>query len=405
MYSKDYGRTPGRPALNDAMMVLDGEAAALEQEEVFLRIGHDDGRVVIDLGGGADSFVMIEPGGYEVTGRSPVTFRRTKLTARMAPPLMGGDPDGLAELLNTASEDLQLLWGWLVASCFEIPIPILFLTGEQGTGKTKAASVLSRLIDPSPAPVRAAPQSLDGWVVAADGSHVVALDNLSQIPEWLSDALCRASTGEALLRRALYTDSDLALLEFRRAIILTSIDVGAMRGDLGERLVSVELERILPSSRMTESELEQRFSELQPYLFGVLCELIARVLEVLPEIRLDEKPRMADFARVLAALDEVMGWNSLEHYLSSLDRVASDVLAGDPLGEAIRALVMSRSGRWEGTASDLLNDLESFKTDGVAFPKTGSKLSGVVKRLAPSLRSDGIDVRSYRTSRARMIVF
>ena len=34
--------------------------------------------------------------------------------------------------------------------------------------------------------------------VAASGSYVVALDNLSGIREELSDALCRAATGEGL---------------------------------------------------------------------------------------------------------------------------------------------------------------------------------------------------------------
>ena len=51
-------------------------------------------------------------------------------------------------------------------------------------------------------------------------------------------------TGDGLVRRKLYTDSDLAVLAFKRCIVLTSIDHGALRGDLGDRLLLVDLERI-----------------------------------------------------------------------------------------------------------------------------------------------------------------
>jgi hypothetical protein len=73
---------------------------------------------------------------------------------------------------------------------------------------------------------------LEAWAVAASGLLVVALDNLDVVPAWLSDALCRAVTGEAVVRRALYTDSGLSVIAFRRLVILTAIDAGAMRGDL-----------------------------------------------------------------------------------------------------------------------------------------------------------------------------
>ena len=38
------------------------------------------------------------------------------------------------------------------------------------------------LIDPSPAPTRTAPRDLTDWVVTAQGSWVVGLDNVSVIP-------------------------------------------------------------------------------------------------------------------------------------------------------------------------------------------------------------------------------
>jgi hypothetical protein len=405
MYSKAFGKTPGRSAIVDAIAVLDGEAAQVEREPVFVRVGHHGGRVIIDRGAGLKPFVVISPGKFEETAESPVTFRRTDLTGVLPAPLVGGTPADLATLVNVSSSDFWLLWAWMVAAVLDIPLPILFLTGEQGTGKTRAAGTIARILDPSSVPVRSGPRDLDSWAVAASGCHVSALDNMSAIPEWLSDALCRASTGEGLVKRQLYTDSGLSVIHLRKPVIITSIDAGALRGDLGERLVMVELERIRSVDRLTDSSLEGHFERLHPVLFGVLCQLVAEVLKRLPSIHLTEMPRMADFSKVLAALDNALGWNALETYIGSLDRVASDVLAGDPLGQAIRLLVESYGGSWVGTMSDLLQGLEPYRTERTAFPKTPATLGNAIKRLAPALRSAGIEVDYGRSAGSRTTTF
>ena len=42
-------------------------------------------------------------------------------------------------------------------------------------------------------------------------------------PGWLSDVLCRAVTGDALVRRRLYTDSEVAVVSFRRFLAIASL--------------------------------------------------------------------------------------------------------------------------------------------------------------------------------------
>ena len=121
---------------------------------------------------------------------------------------------------------------------------MLAIFGEQGTGKTTAVKVLVLLLDPSPVPVRKPPRDADSWVTAAAGSWVVGLDNLSDVPPWLSDSLCRASTGDGDVRRKLYTDGDYAVFAFRRCIIFDAIDVGALAPDLADRTVAITLDLI-----------------------------------------------------------------------------------------------------------------------------------------------------------------
>ncbi len=82
-------------------------------------------------------------------------------------------------------------------------------------------------VDPSPAPLRTPPRDVETWVLTAARSNVVAVDNVSSVPQWLSDAWCRAPTGDALVRRVRYTDGGLAVTTMRRANIVTWIDAGA----------------------------------------------------------------------------------------------------------------------------------------------------------------------------------
>ena len=57
--------------------------------------------------------------------------------------------------------------------------------------------------DASPAALRSVPRDLTEWQTVASASRVVGLDNISRINEELSDAFCRAVTGEGAARRQL----------------------------------------------------------------------------------------------------------------------------------------------------------------------------------------------------------
>jgi hypothetical protein len=66
----------------------------------------------------------------------------------------------------------------------------------------------------------------------------------------------------------------------------------------------------VPARSATESALHQisaypQAREAHPVALGGLLDLTAAVLARLPDVRLDRRPRMADYARVLAAVDQV----------------------------------------------------------------------------------------------------
>ena len=208
----------------------------------------------------------------------------------------------------------------------DVPHPILLLLAEQGAAKSSITRAVVSLLDPSPVPLRQPPRDQTGWVTAASASWVVALDNLSgNLPEWLSDSLCRASTGDGDVRRQLYTDCDVAVVRFRRVVIGNGVDVVVDRGDLGQRLLPVHLKR--PAKRRSEEDLAQDWAEApHPHISCALLDLVAKVHHRLPAVVVDDLPRMADFAKVLAAVDEVLNTEGLARYGERSKRVAGDTL-------------------------------------------------------------------------------
>ncbi|HEV2344516.1 MAG TPA: hypothetical protein VGS97_10525 [Actinocrinis sp.] len=397
---------PGASALADALNVLEGQAVDAAPEPVALRVARHEGNLILDLGQPDGRCVVISPGEWHVEPESPVLFRRTRLTAPLpVPSRTVGGLDRLRELLNVGEAGFRLLVAWLVATVFpDIPHPILALSGEQGTGKSAAGRALVSLLDPSPAPLRAAPKDMRAWTVQAAASWTVMLDNVSSIPAWFSDTLCKAVTGDGMVERALYTDDDVSVLSFQRVIGMTTIDAGAMRGDLAERLLLVELEPIRPDQRRTDEQVKTAYETGRPAILGAILDLTAAVLAVLPDVQVDELPRLADFAKILAAIDQVNGWTTFNDFTILAGEITEAVIEADPFADAVRTLIQTKR-TWTGTAAalaELLTPHDPPKT----WPRTPRAVAGHLRRVAPALRKNGIAIdflREANGNRQRLI--
>lgn len=388
IYRRVTGRIAAQQALADALLVLEGEAQDAEPEQVHLRVAEHGGDLWIDLGDAAETAVRIRGGGWQtVTEGVPVLFRRSALTGALPEP-ESGDLATLWELLNVAEPDRPLVVGWLVAALGApgVPHPILALFGEQGTGKSTASKLLIDLVDPSPVPLRKPPRDMDSWVTAAAGSWVVGLDNLSTVPDWLSDTLCRAATGDGDVRRQLYTDSGLAVFAFRRVLLLNGIDLGGLRGDLTERLLVVRLDAIPDGRRRTERDLAAAWANARPRLLGALLGEVARMASQLPYVRLGSSPRMADFAAVLAALDGPNGSTGLNRYLEQARSLSADSLTADPF---ITAMMTTLAAKFTGQAAELLQLVTPEDRPPRGWPSTARQVTTILRRNAPALRKLG----------------
>lgn len=399
LYCELTGRPASQNALAEAVGVLEyfaekqGEPVALA-----LRAARpNDGAIYIDMGDKAERVLLITDDGWQILDGDepiPVFFRRTNLTAALPTPERGGDLEHLWQFVNMKSEeDRQVLRSWLVAAYALVgsPCPILALLGEQGTAKTSSARRAFSLVDPSNAPVRRPPNDIDKLLHGVHSSRGTVFDNLSSIPRWLSDGLCRCVTGESDVDRKLYTDEDARVIKVQAVIGFTGIDVGSLAGDLAERCVWGDLEVIPATARRSERELNTAWDAAYPSMLGGLLDLVVATLQKLPDVNLVEKPRMADFAEVLAALDLATGSTGLAHYVHSQNSVAEDIVDTDKFLQAITAKITTR---WEGTGKEIY-ELLPRPADDKYWPEQRG-VSGKLRRSAPDLRKSGWTVEEVR---------
>lgn len=124
------------------------------------------------------------------------------------------------------------------------------------------------MIDPNTAPLRSEPREARDLMLSAVNSWCVAYDNLSHLSAWLSDALCRLSTGGGLSTRELFSDGDEVIFDATRPVILTSIVELAERSDLLDRCLPVGLPPIADDRRRDEETLMAEFQAARPKILG-----------------------------------------------------------------------------------------------------------------------------------------
>ena len=284
--------------------------------------------------------------------------------------------------------------------------------GQQGTAKSNLIRTLLALVDQQPAAERTPPKDNREWAIFARASWAFSHDNITDIPPWLSNALCKDVTGDAILQRVLHSDDDIGVYSFQRVIALTTIAIRhEVAGDLADRILLVEPEVI--EKRRTEADITAARAAALPGALGAVLDLVAGVLRELPGTSVENAPRMADFAKVLAALDTVTGWGTLASYRAKVASLALSLIEGNTFAYAIYRLATLPSpggldpGPWEGTAAELLDTLRRICTDARMaasdLPGDVRAVGRQVREIAPSLRKAGIDIRPRKTGPRRLL--
>ena len=405
-YFQEHDGAPNAEAMQTAIGSIEAMARFNgEQVAAGRRVAADERCAYLDLGNAIWQAIEITTKGWRVVDRPPVRFIRARTTRELpAPDRSGASITILRRYLNLASDnDFVLATAWLLAAMQSSgPYPVLVLTGEQGSAKSTCARLLRALVDPQEAPLRSVPRDERDLFIAARNAHVLAFDNLSAVPAWLSDALCRISTGGGFATRELYSNDEEVVIDAMRPIILNGIDEMVARGDLADRAIFLTLSAIPEAERKPESELLADFERDRPRILGALLDAFACGLKQLPDVRLARLPRMADFAKWVVACEPAVfeAGAFMRAYTGNRAEAISAVIDASPVASAIRDLIRSRPAPWEGTASELYAELSRIAgqraTKAMGWPANAQALSRRLNRVKSALRPAKIVIDNRR---------
>ena len=336
----------------ESRAIYDGETRRLH-----LRVGSltDQTQIDIiyyDLANKDWSVVKITENGWQIE-KSPILFRRYSSTGTQVIPSREYPKDifdQFINLINIKGDQQKLLLKCYVISLFfpDIPKPIQMLYGEQGAAKTSEQEAIKDLVDPSPIPTSTFPRDINELVQKLMHNYVCFFDNISFIPPWISDQLCRAVTGSGFTKRELYSDDNDIIYNFRRCLGFNGINLAATKADLLDRGIIMALERIPESKRLKDTEVKARLAIIKPKLLGYIFDIIAKVLQVKRDGGIDIKlyPRMADFAETGEIISRCMGYQEnefLEVYHKNINMLTDEAIESHPVAIVIIRFMKDRS--------------------------------------------------------------
>jgi hypothetical protein len=372
----------------------------------------DDNTVYYDLCNKNWEIVKITRHGWSIEKNyQQILFKRFPVMSPQVYPRNDYPPDIMDQFVSLTNvygdEDNKLLAEVYLVSLFllaNLPKPMMNPNGIHGSGKSTFQEFIKLVVDPSAALTTAFPNNLAELVQILSHSYLTFFDNVSEISQLSSDQLCRAVTGSAFTKRGLYTDDEDFIYNMKRAVGYNGINVAATKADLLDRILNIQLK---PIDRRQRRKLKSLYNDLErilPYLLGYIFDVIVKVLNRIGEVKLDELPRMADFAEMGELIARCLGYEVLpsftQVYNANIGFTNEEAINASPVATAVIHL-MDTQAVWSGKCMELLSKLNdminrnldiSWISRNKEWPKTPRALSDRLNEVTPNLTHIGIIV-------------
>ncbi|SFL40774.1 hypothetical protein SAMN05216302_10812 [Nitrosomonas aestuarii] len=396
-YYSTTGQSANEASIKQAKFALCGIAKYDgKQERIHLRVADHNGGHYIFLADEQLRAVAVFPTGWRIVDDPPVKFWKPGAMQALPIPEQGGDIDQLWKFINVNENDRPLVLAWILESFrSETPKPVLSLCGTQGSAKSSTQNKIRQLIDNSAVNLRAAPKSVQDIFVSAGCNWLISYENLSHLSAQIQDALCTLATGGGFASRTLYSDDDETVIDAKRPIIINSIPSVITAQDLTDRAICLELQRI---NYKEEVQLDKEWQAVLPSIFGGILDLFVKTIRKIPEVKLINPPRMADFTKLGEAMMQAQGKPSgafTALYRANLNEGVSRAMESSPAAVALRELVQKSPDDgtvFHGTVQGLLQKLVEHRHDSENWPRSARGLSDVLRRQTPALALLGISV-------------
>lgn len=359
-------KVPASSDVKDALKLVEAKCSLTDPAELALRSVKSEatGNIWVDLGRKDGLAVCITKQGWTTTKNidADVFFKRSSKIKELPLPVACPETNTFEALqayrrfANIPDAQWALVVGWMVTHM--IPgyrAPLAFFLGGAGSGKTTLSTMTHFAVEGIKEKGSDTGGNDEDLTVAMSSERVRILNNISDIPEELSELLCKVYDGVSITKRKRYTDNDTTTLSINCSVIANGITVGRMKEDLKTRVLAIDVnpehggtpwdgkpwgqETVAGADKLS---IDDEMERAHPEVLGALFTLMSQVLRYAPDVYDAAKQfRLEEYATVLLVLDLVWSLNggSVAEYKSLLD-IHSEEALDDPLFEGIRQMVI-----------------------------------------------------------------
>ena len=401
LFYEETGTIPGRDAINQARSMAGFEARKNELN-IGVRVARNGDKIIYDpIESDGSVFEITGAGINRIVPEIPFTARFKGMQDAKIEAGTLSDLLSLLELWNFTENQKVLIAGYIGAAFIpDIPHAILVIIGPHGAGKSSLTSAIKTIVDPNVLARQSLKKDDRDIAIAALHSWVIPFDNVNSVmPQYVSDALCRLTTGEGFRTRQLYTDSDEVILSLKRIIIINAINEPNYAPDFLDRALTLSL-RAIVSSRKTELQIENLITRLSPRIRGYMLKIIPSAIAMYQNTAKEYEgklPRMADFVIWAESMCRAMAFPEVGFFAAFKDAQEQEIRVtaqNDTVIVAIEGLMSGRE-QWRGKMQELLNQLIVMVGEGnrKQLPTDYRKLGRKLKELEPTLRALGFEIR------------
>jgi hypothetical protein len=288
-YYDDHGGSVGK-ALDEFIRTAEALAGRGPRCAAHIRVAEHNGRIYLDLCNDEWQAVECTRHNWDVIDNPPVKFiRRPGMLPLPIPERVTEQLSGIAGLRslfpNLSQTDFALCVTWLMSCTRDTGMfPILIINGMAGSGKSSLTKMLVSLIDPKVDDVLRPPKDERDVFSAAGQSWLIAYENVSRIPAWLSNALCSIATGAAYSKTKFYRDFDHGYVRAKRPVVINAIPDLVEAEDLASRAFILNLPPLI--ERVSEIELERRCNAARPRILAGVLDGVCHALRNVGGVRL-----------------------------------------------------------------------------------------------------------------------
>ena len=417
----ETGEEFNRAEREAALLSLGDEAQNSEPVPTASRIANPAERsIAVDICNDRGECYLITPDGWEVTTDPGVVFIRGNNSKALPKAVPGGDLSRIWEIANVAERDRMIVMSyWHTALQRDIDHPILALTGQAGSGKTTLSAILSYLIDPiegagfDSMPVAMPDDPTEIYAVAVN-RYMVPFDNIDGMTRQQQTAMSVIATGATYTRRKLYTTADVYEARVRGCLILSSIDLGKVKSDFMDRIITVEVDPIPGGIFESRAKLKAGFDAMHGEVLGGLFDESAHVLRTRDSVEENMKARgvrssrLADFSYILATLDYLHGTSAFPQFMQDQSSRQVEIATGDAFATCIMAVIDAQGGTKRYTPTELLTEANKTRREADPFgkpargwPENPQHLTTLIKKMGSALEQAGYIATYGRTSKGR----